>query len=163
MDESARTASLVRQYTNYGLTTTSQGNMQVLPNGNVFIGWGALPNYTEFDAAGAIVFDAKFLSENQSYRAFRQPWSGRPSDAPAIAAERAGSQVTVYASWNGATEVARWQVLSGSDPQLLRVAASAHRTGFETSVAMTLGSGYLAAQAVDAAGTLLGTSRAIKV
>jgi hypothetical protein len=71
--------------------------------------------------------------------------------------------VTVYASWNGATEVARWQVLSGSDPQLLRVAASAHRTGFETSVAMTLGSGYLAAQAVDAAGTLLGTSRAIKV
>jgi hypothetical protein len=163
MDESARTASLVRQYTNYGLTTTSQGNMQVLPNGNVFIGWGALPNYTEFDAAGAIVFDARFLSENQSYRAYRQPWRGRPSDAPAIAADRAGSQVTVHASWNGATDVARWQLLSGSDPQLLRVAASAHRTGFETAVAMKLGPGHVAAQALDAAGTVLGTSRAIKV
>jgi hypothetical protein len=36
VDEGARTASLVREYTDNGLATTSQGNMQVLPNGNVF-------------------------------------------------------------------------------------------------------------------------------
>ncbi len=163
VDESARTASLVREYTNYGLATTSQGNMQVLPNGNVFIGWGALPNYSEFDAAGAIVFDAKFLSQNQSYRAYRQPWQGRPTEAPAIAAERSASQVTVYASWNGATDVARWQVLAGTDPQLLTVAGSASRRGFETAVVVKVGAGYVAAQAVDGTGMVLGTSRAINV
>jgi arylsulfotransferase ASST len=163
VDESARTASLVREYTNYGLTATSQGNVQLLPNGNVFIGWGALPNYTEFDAAGAIVLDARFLSANQSYRAYKQPWSGRPSEAPAIAAERGASQVTVYASWNGATEVARWQVLAGPDPQPLTAAGSAPRRGFETAMAVKLGAGYVAAQALDATGTVLGTSRALKI
>jgi hypothetical protein len=100
VDESARTASLVRQYTNYGIITTSQGNVQLLPNNNVFIGWGAEPNYTEFDAAGAIVFDARSLSDNQSYRAYRLPWTGRPTEAPSIAADRTASQVTVYVSWN---------------------------------------------------------------
>jgi hypothetical protein len=163
VDEGTRAASLIRQYVNYGLITTSQGNMQVLPNGNVFIGWGALPNYTEFDAAGIIVFDARFLSQNQSYRAYRQPWRGQPSEAPAVAAERAGSQVTVYASWNGATDVARWQALSGPDPQQLTVAGSAPRRGFETAVTLKLGAGYVAAQAVDATGTVLAASRAIKV
>ena len=163
VDEGTRAASLIRQYVNYGLITTSQGNVQVLPNGNVFIGWGALPNYTEFDAAGTIVFDARFLSQNQSYRAYRQPWRGQPSEAPAIAAERAGSQLTVYASWNGATDVARWQALSGPDPQQLTVAGSAPRHGFETAVTLKLGAGYVAAQAVDATGTVLAASRAIKV
>jgi hypothetical protein len=163
VDESARTASLVRQYTNYGIVTSSQGNLQLLPNGNAFIGWGAEPNYTEFDAAGAIVFDARFLSDNQSYRAYRLPWTGRPTDAPAIAAERAASQVTVYASWNGATEVRRWQVLVGPDPEPLTAAGSAPRRGFETAVVVKLGAGYVAAQALDAAGTVLGTSRALKI
>jgi Arylsulfotransferase (ASST) len=163
LDESAHTASLVRQYTNYGILTSSQGNLQLLPNGNAFIGWGAEPNYTEFDATGAIVFDARFLGDNQSYRAYRLPWTGRPTEAPAIAAERAASQVTVYASWNGATEVRRWQVLAGPDPQALTAAGSAPRRGFETAVVAKLGAGYVAAQALDAAGTVLGTSRALKI
>ena len=83
--------------------------------------------------------------------------------APAIAAERAASQVTVYASWNGATEVRRWQVLAGPDPEPLTAAGSAPRRGFETAVVGKLGAGYVAAQALDAAGTVLGTSRALKI
>ena len=39
----------------------------------------------------------------------------------------------VYASWNGATEVARWQVLAG-DADALRGVASRRRDGFETAI-----------------------------
>ena len=36
-------ATLVREYTHpQKLIATSQGNVQVLPNGNVFVGWGQL-------------------------------------------------------------------------------------------------------------------------
>jgi len=43
-------------------------------------------------------------------RAFRLPWSGQPTDDdPAIVAELgADDEVTIYASWNGATEIATW-------------------------------------------------------
>jgi hypothetical protein len=58
--------------------------------------------------------------------------------------------------------VARWQVLAGPDPQLLTVAGSAPGRGFETAVVVKLGAGYVAAQALDRAGAVLGTSRAIK-
>ena len=33
------------------LTTGSQGNVQALPGGGWMVGWGGLPNFTEFDAA----------------------------------------------------------------------------------------------------------------
>src|SRR3712207_9001558 len=41
--------------------------------------------------------------KNKSYRAFRFPWSGTPSDQPAAVAERVSKEeVRVYTSWNGA-------------------------------------------------------------
>jgi hypothetical protein len=65
----------------------------------------------------------------------------------------------VYASWNGATQVSRWQVLAGSSPQHLAVVASAPPDGFETAIG--LGSGSYAefeVRALDSAGSPLGTS-----
>ena len=57
--------------------------MQVLPNGNVFVGWGASPYYSEFAAGGDLLYDATFPSATQSYRDFRFPWVGRPAEPPA--------------------------------------------------------------------------------
>ena len=87
------------------------GDTQLLANGNVFVGWGGAPYVTEFTRSGAIAFDARLPRGGESYRAFRFPWVGRPTDRPALAA-RAGR---LYASWNGATEVASWQLLEGAD------------------------------------------------
>jgi hypothetical protein len=162
VDESTWTASLVRQYTR-NLLASSQGDMQVLPNGDVLIGWGSLPNVTEFSPDGAVVFDAHFPATTQSYRAFRLPWRGRPGDPPSVAAVRAtGGRLTVYASWNGATDVARWEVLGGSTGQTLRPFASADRTGFETAITTTAPPTLVAVRALDAAGHELGRSAPVR-
>ena len=68
--------------------------MQVLPNGNVFIGWGSSPVISEFSHDGDLLFDAEFPTQGETYRAFRFPWKGYPKYAPAIVAEsRQGGEV----------------------------------------------------------------------
>ena len=62
------------------LLSGSQGNDQALANGDSFVGWGELPYFTEFNAAGQIVFDAHLPAPAQVYRAFRFPWSATPAD-----------------------------------------------------------------------------------
>jgi hypothetical protein len=108
LDNDKMSATLVREYTHPGtLLSGSQGNMQLLPNDNVFIGWGSQPYFSEFNKDGELLFDARFLGKAESYRAFRLPWSGQPNDDPAVAVERGpDDKLTLYASWNGATEVA---------------------------------------------------------
>ena len=128
VDERAMTAQLVAQYYHPAkkLLAGSQGSLQVLPNGDVLVGWGSEPYYTEFRNDGTLVLDAEFAG-GQSYRAFRFPWIGTPTEAPAVAVSREGvGHLTVYASWNGSTETAIWQALAGGSPsELAPVAALA--------------------------------------
>ncbi len=70
--------------------------------------------------------------------------------------------MTVYVSWNGATEVATWQVLAGSDPDQLEPAGSAPWRGFETTIAVSTAEPYVAVQAKSASGRVLGTFRAVR-
>ncbi len=164
VDEDAMRATLVGEYTRPAKTlAATQGNMQVLPNGNVFVGWGSEPFFSEFAPDGELLFDAGFPSAVESYRAFRFPWKGFPEDSPAIAAESGqGDEVTLYASWNGATEVASWQVLAGSGPEELEPIGSAPRKGFETVVALNTSEPYVAVKARDGSGRALGTSHPVK-
>jgi hypothetical protein len=165
LDMDGMSATLVREFTHpEKLLSTSQGNVQVLPNGNVFVGWGSEPFFSEFSEDGELLFDASFLGEAQSYRAFRLPWSGHPSDDPAVAVERGpDGKLTLYVSWNGATEVDTWQVLAGSDPDQLGPVGSAPWRGFETTVAVRTAEPYVAVQARSASGRVLGTSKAVKL
>jgi len=164
VDEDAMTASLVRRYTHPDKPRSAfQGNVQMLPGGNVFVGWGSAPLVSEFDYDGELLFSATFPIEAETYRAFRYPWTGQPTDDPAIAAE-AGPEdgVTLYASWNGATEVATWQVFSGSGPDEMKPLASAPKKGFETVITVNTTEPYVALQAKGASGKVLGTTRALK-
>ena len=90
--------------------------MQVLADGQVLVGWGNLPYFSQFTADGTLILDGQFPVGDQSYRAFTAAWTGHPTDKPAVAARvnPAGGSV-VYASWNGATEVNTWTVLAGQD------------------------------------------------
>jgi hypothetical protein len=121
-------ATLLQEHTSpEGLLATSQGNMQALTNGNVFVGWGSEPFISEFSNDGKLLFNARLPPDGESYRAFRFLWSGRPADEPAVAVEQGpdDKEVTLYASWNGGTEVAAWEVLAGPNPGGLEPLGSA--------------------------------------
>jgi hypothetical protein len=164
LDEDAMTATLVREYTHPDkVLSATQGNVQVLPNGDVFVGWGSAPVLSEFDRAGGLLFSAAFPAESESYRAFRFEWEGRPQDKPIVAAEAGpDDKVTVYASWNGATEVADWEVLAGPDVDRLEPVASAPRKGFETAITVETTEAYVAVHAKAPSGKVLGASKPIK-
>jgi hypothetical protein len=62
-----------------GLVAPSQGNAQTTEGGNLFVGWGALPYFSEFDRSGRLILDASFPAGVNSYRAYLLPWhAGRP-------------------------------------------------------------------------------------
>jgi hypothetical protein len=154
LDEANRRATLARSYAHRPrLLSTSQGNAQFLPDGHVVVGWGSNPYVTEFDRAGRVLLDVRFgVGKVDSYRAFRNAWTGWPLDRPA-AALRGG---TVYVSWNGATQVVRWRV-RGRDGTAL---ASSEKHGFETAIPITGNAASVTVEALGAAGQVLGRSTA---
>ena len=67
--------------------------------------------------------------------------------------------LTVYASWNGATQVTAWRVLGGSRRGALHaLGSSTKRRGFETAIPVGSTPPFLAVQALGAGGRVLGTS-----
>lgn len=166
LDEDEMSAGMVREYPHpNGMRAATQANMQMLPNGNVFVGWGSEPIFSEFDADGELLFDAALQAGTDSYRAFRFPWTGHPDDEPTVAAERGSGEetVTLYASYNGASEVAEWEVLAGTGPDRLRQVGSSPRDGFETTIEARTAEPYVAVRATNTLGQTLGTSRAVKL
>ena len=57
-----------------GLSAGSQGNAQTTGNGDLFVGWGALPYFSEFSPSGQLLFNAEFPAGVNTYRAYRLPW-----------------------------------------------------------------------------------------
>jgi hypothetical protein len=159
-------AAVVREYEHPDkLLAATMVKAEVLPISNVFIGWGSEPVFSELTTDGELLFNARFShTPNESYRAFRFPWSAHPSEDPAVAAEPGpDDEVTLYASWNGATEVASWEVLAGPEPEGLEaVGSSAPREGFETTMTVGTSERYVGVRARDGSGRVLGTSKAIK-
>jgi hypothetical protein len=164
LDEERMRASLVGEYTHPDKQyADAAGNMQVLPNGNVFVGWGRGLAISEFSNDGELLLDFRVSPEHRSYRAFRFPWSGSPSDQPAAVAERTSeNELEVYASWNGATEVAAWEVLAGPDPGQLESLGSIPRDGFETAILVQTSEPYIAVQAKHRSGRILSTSQLVE-
>lgn len=165
LDESAMTAQLEQEIPNpHGSLTMAMGNMQLLPDGGWFVGWGTIPELSEFSPAGELRFDASFVGGAFSYRAYRHAWKGRPTRRPDIAASgNADGTLDVFASWNGATEVSHWQFLGGTETgaSALRTLRTRPRSGFETSIRLDAPPPFVAAVALDASGRTLGRSRTI--
>lgn len=163
IDPRTKTETLVAQYEHSRpLRAGSQGNLQTLENGNLFVGWGAEPYFSEFTAQGTMIFDAHLPHSTESYRGYRFQWTGTPAEPPAVAASAGSSGVTAYASWNGATTVVSWQVLGGPDPKHMTPLTSAPRNGFETAIPVPGRPVYVAVQALDASGAALGISHPVR-
>jgi hypothetical protein len=168
-DEDRKTATLDRSYQHpQRLLAPFEGNAQVLPSGNVLVGWGAIPYISEYDANGRLVLDLRFGKgtaritkpdqDADTYRAFRFDWEGHPADRPVV--KMAGGNA--YVSWNGATEVARWQFLAGRDVGHLTALRSTPKTGFETAISIQTDEDFIAVRALDENGAILGTSKLVE-
>ena len=171
LDLVSMTASLYRSYYhNPNITVSSQGNVQSLANSNKFIGWGQSQYYSEYFDAGNtesnpalnLLYDAQMPSNNYTYRAYRYDWVGTPFYPPSLAVNSSNGQITVYASWNGSTETATWQVFAGSNPIILSNVATAAKSGFETSIGVTASGPYFQVKALNASGAVIGVSKVVQ-
>ncbi len=159
------------------LLARSQGNAQLLPNGNVFVNWGQAGGITEFGGDTSVLFHASIDSNPnhlvQSYRGFKGNWTGTPSEEPAIVAIRSHRKVAVYVSWNGDTETSRWlfyssQTDGSSDHHgTQKYVGQAERKGFETrfdlpGIAFDA-STRVYAEALDASGEIIKRTPSVSV
>ena len=158
-------ATLVGAFVHPGarLLAGAQGNVFNVAGGRAWLlGYGELPNFTMYNPSGHVLLDGTLGRNVQDFRTYFAPWSGRPQTPPAVAAQAHGGGIAVQASWNGATEVASWQVLAGPSPGALAPVLTVRKHGFETSIQMSAAGPYVAVTALDASGKALGTSAPVR-
>jgi Arylsulfotransferase (ASST) len=160
LDRHRGTARLADEYLRSEHTSAqSEGSVQTRPDGNVFVGFGSAPFFSEFSPGGRLLYDASLPKDDGSYRAYRHRWWATPRTLPALAVRRTGAgRVSVFASWNGATAVDRWQVLAGASGGTLHPVGSAASDGFETRISLASSANTFAVRAIDADGRVLATS-----
>lgn len=138
---------------------TSRGNLEVMENGNVFVGWAKQLLQSEYTAEGKLVMEAKLVPEFLgTYRAYKFPFQGDPSQPPDVHSEvfsnpGAGPEkltTHVYVSWNGATNVDEWRVYrSDSSAAHRELIGTAKRTSFETLITVEGYVSYIVVEAFD--------------
>jgi hypothetical protein len=166
LDVAHRRVKLLRSYPSTalrrgGLASDWVGSAQLVPGG-ALVDWGSVPRVSEFGADGR-----ETLLLQLSYWSYRAPavhWVGRPLTPPAIAARRRrDGDVTLWASWNGSTEVRRWQVLAGpSAGRLTPFGAPVPFEDLETRMRVQTRQPWLAVRALGGGGAVLATSRAVR-
>jgi Arylsulfotransferase (ASST) len=161
----SRSATLVKQFTNPTATllATSQGNTLSLPGGDWLMGYGGLPNFTEYDSSGHVLLDGTLGRNVQDFRTYLSPWNAHAPGVPSVVARGGvGGTLLVSVSWNGATEVASWRVLAGASPAALATVVSTAKSGFQTTVTVPAAGPYVQVQALSGAGAVLGASAVVK-
>jgi hypothetical protein len=143
--------------------TYSQGNVQELENNGFMVGWGGdQPWFSEFSNDGQLVYDAHMIPETlDTYRAYKLKWTGHPEYPPKVVVRDGAA----YVSWNGMTNVHRWQLLAGSDPNGLRPVGDPirRRWRYEMRIPIPPGQQYVAVRGLGKRGKTLGTSAAVSV
>lgn len=164
IDHIANTATKVAQWgapeKAGGLLSGSQGNMQLLPDGNCHIGWGEHAYFSEHTADGTPVMYAKVADRESNvmiYRSNKYNWTAQPLTKPALwTYSRIGNQrsgMRFYVSWNGATEVASWNFYGAeASTGPFQLIGNATKTGFETEYYYASVPTWTYAEALNAAG-----------
>ena len=124
LDYKAMTAKVVAEYY-HPRTNLSSGALcgyTTLPSENVLLAWGTNPCITEHTSDGAIAMDIQVSALGKAgshllYRAYKDDWKSTPPWDPRIAIQQGNvcgesTHVTVYVSWNGATEMKAWEIVS---------------------------------------------------
>lgn len=162
-DTSKRTVTLARELLYPSkFSAETLGSVQLFPDGRVFVGWGSQPYFSEYGADNSMTMDGQLPIGMRSYRAYLVEWVGKPTDRPAVAARvNPAGGFAVYASWNGATEIASWTVLAGKSASDLQAVGSQPWSGFETTMVVNSEGPSFAVVAVDKHGNELGRSEVV--
>ena len=160
VDESSMTVSLGQAFTNpAGFYAGTLGSVQLLSDGNVFIGWGTQPYFSEYASDGTLLMFGQLPAGVRSYRAYLVDLVGAPGDSPAIVARSyAAGGYVIYVSWNGATQIASWRIEAGANAQSLKPVGTSPWTGFETTIIVDSDGPSFQAVALDSSGNELGRS-----
>lgn len=181
-EDPAYTVRLVKSYDHpQGIISSSQGSFQVLPNAEkskdpkVLLGYGFNAVWTEFSADGEVLCDTHFATKYswergdvQSYRVFKHPWVGHPTEPPTAVL----GDDSIFVSWNGATEVKTWILQHSTESETASETASeeawtdvssVEKRGFETEIEFDEDQAhrYLRVLGLDASGKILGISRQV--
>ncbi|KAL2001359.1 hypothetical protein VTN02DRAFT_1852 [Thermoascus thermophilus] len=172
VDMDKMTAKVRHEYWNpLGISSQSQGSLEILDSGNVLVGYGNIPVWTEYSIEGEVLCDVHFgpayaFSRNNilSYRASKRPWVGLPKSDPSMILHGNAA----YVSWNGATEVVTW-IMQGADADGAHDSnyvflAELPKKGFETVIPIPEDNThpFLRVIALDAAGDILGSTATVK-
>jgi len=166
LDHKRKKARLVASLTSRGsggaakpLLPVGFGSASMQAGGNMLVAWGTSGLVTDVRPDGRAQFTLNL--PNASYRAAYSRWVGRLGSRPLLAARRRRGGIDAWASWNGATEIAHWRLLTGADPTRLRPTGGLVRfADLETRLRLSRSPRFVAVQALDARGRELGRSRA---
>ena len=161
LDETKGTATLVQQVAHPDrLLASAMGSMEVVDDGGAFVGWGAVPRFSEFAPDGTLRFDAGYPGGGFTYRALRRTWTGHPMHGPTLAVATVGGKRSAFVSWNGATAVTRWRLLVGESKGSLTRGAVVAKEAFETRFPLRSGHGWVQVEALNGKGHVLGRTPA---
>ncbi len=145
-----------------GAYAFERGNVQTMPNGNVFITWTVSAQHSEYTSDGTLIAEAKLLSPLKTYRSFKYPWMGHAARKPDVHSEVIADPVTgelrtvARVSWNGDTQAATWRIYEtneyGTSAELVN---RTRRAGFETTLSYEGLLPFVKIDALDKAGKLL--------
>ncbi|MBK5232586.1 MAG: arylsulfotransferase family protein [Thermoleophilia bacterium] len=159
LDNRKKKATLVREFLHpQKPLSPTQANIELLGSGNWFICWGQFPFISEYTPDGDLVFDSLIRGASSVYRAYRQPWTGRPAGKVAIAVTSSDGTSNAWVSWNGDTEVRSWKSFTGPSAAALTPSDTTTRTGFETRLALPSGAAFVQVQGLDADGKTIGST-----
>jgi len=165
LDETPMRAALLQQWPRPdGQISRKRGNVETLPNGNVFVGWSQDAYMSEHTQDGKLVLEARLTSSRfGTYRSYKLPFIGKPGQPPIMKALQygaAGSGFTnAYVSWNGATEVYAWVFMGipAGENNWVEIAV-VNKTGFETMLTTSGLWDHMSAIAFDRNGNRIGSS-----
>lgn len=156
----------------------SRGNMELLPGRNVFLDWSERSPLTreyltprvlisEHAPNGKLLLSASLDIVVKTYRAYKFPWIGKPNTLPSVHSDVVSvgdaSQTRVHVSWNGATEVAVWNLYGGAHRgKVNKLLTSVKRNGFETALTYEGYAAFVTVEALNQHGNRLARSKVVK-
>ena len=158
LDFKRMTASVHRSVTHHpSVLAWALGSVQLFPDGNMLVGWGTAPYVTEYDRHGKVLLDLKLPHGGENYRALRFPWKGHPAAPPDLDRKFLHGRHFIYASWNGATELAAWRLEAPGHTTTHK------KTGFETELIAPRGVKRVTVTPVSSKGEPLHRPLSVKV
>lgn len=164
VNEEAMTAKSIMHYDHpKGGYASERGNFQTLPNGNALIFWTHDALTSEHTPDGKVIKVAKLRSGLKTYRGYKFEWVGLPKDPPDVHAEidafNGELSTVVHVSWNGATEVAFWNLYkTNADGANKHLIDATRRSGFETAILYPGYVEHIVVEGIDREGNKLGQS-----